>query len=253
MSQPDFRSLLNERLKDKEHSFFIGWILVLSALAALLEVALGLAAFSLLMWVTMPWAFLDMIEKRKKRLPPHLEYAGDRPKEWLVYSYQLFLVSGIAFVVSALLTFTPPLPTIPDLYSLIFFVIGVTALALAFVEASRVIDFVVWPNEVAAITAVSTVRPLVYRLFIGFIGTYYLFADYVSFTYFQPPQPWNAYGAAIGVSLVLGFIAMIPTLWAHKMGRNSSLLVTFTFASPLLLVLFLGLTHTLPWGPNFWP
>lgn len=127
-------------------------------MGALFEPSLGLVAFSLLLWVTLPWAFLDQLTptKIRQKYPEVSEENVKRSKDWLGEGANGFLLAGIVFLLSAFTDLaSPTLEHVnPNLSFLIFyssiapiilFILGMSVLSFAVFRTHQVINFLFNP------------------------------------------------------------------------------------------------------------
>lgn len=144
------------------------------------DASLALLAFALLMWLALPWAFVELVNKgvqtnigelAQKALdgivPLEEKKEEERPKQWLSRGTASFMYAGIWFLVQWLLDFANilviPIP--------VFFLAGIGFLFWGFFETYRVIQFVLNPERTPEIYEPITML----RIFSAVLGLVYVY------------------------------------------------------------------------------
>lgn len=234
-------------------------ILSIPLVSPLAQASLGLVAFSFLMWITMPWAYAEAIEKARVRAKigkPELlaDPMYDKPIEWLDQAHLFYLWSGAIFLVDALAILGsdafPPANLqgtvyLPYLYE-VMFMVGVGFMAFAILRSQQVIAFILHPErletvahyEIEVLVATRNISLIVVSLFWAIDLTFGLLYAYASiftsqtlFIYFQ---------TALFIAGAGGIIPLIISFRRKEVGRSDlfgPILVFIPFASLLLSVL----------------
>jgi hypothetical protein len=144
------------------------------------DASLALLVFALSMWVALPWAFVELVNKRvRDKIGELAEKALDgmvaleekkeeeRPKQWLARGTACFMYAGMWFLVQWLFDFANilviPIPA--------FFLAGLGFLFWGFFETYRVIQFVLNPDRTDEIYAPITMI----RIFSAVLGLAYAY------------------------------------------------------------------------------
>lgn len=217
--------------------------------------SLGLTAFSLLMWVTLPWAFLDQLtlQKIRKRWAGASEDDLRRTNNWLRDGTLFFLLSGITFMMSAIIDLvlpaletTNPNPPFPMFYfSVITFIFGLSVLSFAIFRTHQVIYFLLYPASIKRIVQFpSELGRVVSDLAsIGILFLFWFFdlSVFISTLYSIVilHLPLSIQGIVLMISLFVGSLGIFPLLISlrRQLGRRD-VIIPIMILNPLL-VLFL--------------
>lgn len=118
-----------------------------------LDASLGLVAFSILMWATLPWAYLKQVDDSVNaeirmldaQKEPEEEYTfANRPYWWIRTGTRMFFFAGVCYLAQAMVSLASQAnPTlIPDEAYGLFFWGGSVLLIWAMFDSYRVIEYV---------------------------------------------------------------------------------------------------------------
>jgi hypothetical protein len=123
--------------------------------------SLGLVAFSFLMWVTLPWAFLDQLQKVKDKQRRVLSADIRMARDWLASATFSFLAAGIVFLLESVFDLGAPELQVLNAHPFVsvsillplFFVFGLIVLGFAIFRANQVIYFILYPLRISRISS----------------------------------------------------------------------------------------------------
>jgi hypothetical protein len=232
----------------------------------LLEPALAMAAFSWIMWVTLPWAFgerLDFLPLRKKAEERAFKFPNERmiteldlarARDWLTDSHDSFLAAGIVFLMRGFLdaasnTSFPSLftnlPTLLDELSLLTLLFSVFALGVAVYRGQQAIKFISRPSRIDEIArfgsfyATSLTKQVMSGFVIG-LGVFNIVLAYIFFPLWHASAS-NLVAAlqVLDVSFVLGAIGLGIVLLERPSGKRrvvGPILVILPWAYLMVLI-----------------
>jgi hypothetical protein len=234
-----------------------------------IEPALGLVAFSWLMWVTMPWAFEERLEffdlrkkvdsrnfKRRERTITEADVR--KARDWLNTSQDEFLGAGVLFLMSgffdlisgvSLFAGTPTSPpTLNFPFPIDYLTVGTLlgaffVLGVAVVKAQQVIKFIETPSRVdiiskfASFYALDFAKSMTLALAVV-VGLFDILAFILFFNIWFVLFPLTAVSVAIAIldaTFALGVVGLIPTFRTSSKEPSRKVII-----GPILV--------TLPWA-----
>jgi hypothetical protein len=206
-------------------------------LGLLFEPSLGIATFCFLMWVTLPWAFLDMLdlEKIQKRKPQAdlTELDIEKARGWLAAGTLYFLGSGGIFLLAALADIISPAITSlnphsafsPTLLSALSFLGALSFMLYAVLRTHQVIYFLLNPTKFGQVTefpkqaglalreiGVIVIAP--YAVMTALLLIFFIYPVAVLHELPHGPTAWVYYVLVVGY--VIGLIGLYPVLRRSK-------------------------------------
>ena len=221
-------------------------LLTLISLVYFDELSLALVGFSLLMWVTLPWAF----EERLRKIKDEHAVSG-KSIDYLEYGTYFFLASSMMFMIDTiaqlLFQITPYPPSASGADALLFasFGSGVAFLIIAMTYTNNVIHTLFHPDvppetamaRTMTITAIFT-RNLGLLVALGFFGTLDIVLFVFTFPYFLSQKlTAQILIVAYGVS-IFGVFFSVKEIFNRKV-TGYSLIGPVLIALPWIISLIL--------------
>jgi hypothetical protein len=215
----------------------LGGIILVSGL---LELSLGLAGLAIVMWVTLPWAFLDRVEKINFPRRDHVHQV-------LHFSSRMFFVSGVWFTVVSVLEVTGILSTTvtangvtttSEILLSPFLGAGIISLAVAFISAYYVVESITSFRGAIRVTVLgATIEASVTFLMLIEAGLY------LSLLYFLLPAlksvtilTWFVWSLPVGIAFAVATLAFM--VW----GKGRTTIVAYCASTlPVWVAVILGL------------
>lgn len=207
------------------------------------DASLGLLAFCLLMWVTVPWAYLEKIDKqvikyytnakKEKATQKELEFIS-RPYRWVRSSTRAFFTAGIFFLMDAILELGQrAFPTLfPETYGVIFWA-GVIFIGIAMFEAYRMMEFVLYMSEISELTYKDVGVFAIIATTVGFLGSF----NAIELLYILPRLgTYGWVGLTYGIAILLSFIGSALLVIYRKSIRGRTVLGLILFMLPWIVL-----------------
>ncbi|MDV3277779.1 MAG: hypothetical protein LYZ69_04845 [Nitrososphaerales archaeon] len=189
------------------------------------EPSLGLAAFSLLMWITMPWAFAE-----------HMK--AEREKLYLVLSQRLFFTSGLIFVATVIIDlFQEPAPSATSVPLTLYFGAGAVALFLGMFFAYLVVESYTNYWGVKKFMVFGAAIQIGYAVSLMVFGSFYAFEFFYLSPHFSVlPLLYQAYVVSLPIAVAFSVYCLARAIRIQPRGF---IWMTLLFTAPFLFRILL--------------
>jgi hypothetical protein len=212
------------------------------------DAALGLVAFSLLMWATLPWAFSELVERLLKAEDLAGRYSHKElkaPSHWLENGTTGFSVSGFLYLLTVLVDIAKPnISLLSDFNSGVIFAAATLFFVIALYYTRLVIGFVLrperLPNTFFEGIEVKTWGDLLVPTTFGLLDVFFLYSLY-PVSYLINPSILSGYGQALLASLILSLVGIVMLIALRKK-EHSRLngVATILLFLPIAVLFYVG-------------
>lgn len=218
------------------------------------DASLGLLAFCLLMWVTLPWAFSEPVEKGRKNPVLILKYIDseeelESPKDWLESGAMLYAASGFFYLLTVLVDLAKPnINTLTNFNPAVIFVVANVLFIMAIYYTHLVISFVLrpesLPNTLFEGLSIERRDDIVVPAALGLVDFMLLITYFPGMTMAEIPLLSHV-GQLLLASLILGLAGLCILVVLAKRERSVwNVVATVLLYLPIVVFLYVAFGGT---------
>jgi len=211
------------------------------------DASIGLLAFCLLMWATLPWAFSEPIEKFTKKPEFTHQYSHEElesPRNWLSSGATDYSISGFFYLLTILIDLAKPsVAYLTDFLSGAIFVLGTLFFVFALYYTRLVINFVLKPDRLpnTFIDGLELKTPNAIFFSVIWFGFDLLLLSLFSASELLNPSSLTAFGKVLYATTLFSLIGMTMLIVVRKRERsNLNGIATLMMFSPIVVILYVA-------------